>query len=385
MTEANVLEAAAALAPRIRPHAVEIDSARRLPASVVEDLADAGLFRMLVPRALGGAEAAPSTMIRVIETISRADAAAGWCVMVGATTGLMSAYLDDDTAREVFGDPQAVTSGVFAPTGRAVEEGDGYRISGRWSFASGVDHATHRMGGVLIMGPDGPALGPGGEPVIRHVLFRAEDTRILDTWNTSGLRGTGSHDMSVKDIFVPKRFCASLGSDRPRHSGVPYRFPIFGLLALGVSAVALGIAREAIDAFVSLATEKTPMWSKRSLAHREMVQVHVAESEAAVRAARAFLFEATAEVTAVAEAQGEITEKERALLRLAATNATRSAAQAVDRMYHAGGGTSVYATSPLQRHFRDVHVATQHVMVAEATYGMVGKVLLGLGGDAGML
>ncbi|APR81748.1 Hypothetical protein A7982_07097 [Minicystis rosea] len=385
MSDAALLEAAAALAPRIRPHADEIEASRRLPVSVVEDLADAGLFRMLVPRALGGGEVAPATLIRAVEVISRADSAAGWCVMVGATTGMMSAYLDDDTAREVFGDPEAICSGVFAPTGRAVEAGDAYRISGRWSFASGVDHATHRMGGVLLMGPDGPVLGPDGNPVIRHVLFRAEDTRVLDTWSTSGLRGTGSHDMAVKDILVPKRFCASLGSDRPRHTGVLYRFPIFGLLALGVAAVAMGIAREAIDTLTSLATEKKPMWSKRSLAHRELVQVHVAEAEAAVRAARAFLFEATAEVTAVAEAQGEITEKERALLRLAATHATRSAAQAVDRMYHAGGGTSIYTTSPLQRHFRDVHVATQHVMVAEATYGMVGKVLLGLGGEAGML
>jgi alkylation response protein AidB-like acyl-CoA dehydrogenase len=384
MPDAALLDAAHAIASRIRPHADAIEAGRGLPAAIVGELARAGLFRMLVPRALGGGEVSPATMIRAIEAIARGDGAAGWCVMVGATSGLMSAFLDEDTAREVYGDPEVVTSGVFAPMGRATDEGDGYRVAGHWSFASGVEHAAYRMGGVLVMGPGGPQLSASGDPVIRHLIFRAEDTRVADTWNTSGLRGTGSHDMIVDGVFVPRRRSASLGVDRPRHPGVLYRFPIFGLLALGIAAVALGIARESISALTALATGKRPMWSKKNLAHRELIQVQVAEAEGLVRSARAFLFEAAAEVTAIAE-EGEIGDAERALLRLAATQATRAAAQAVDRMYHAGGGSSIYATSPLQRHFRDVHVATQHVMVAEPTYAMVGRVLLGVGGDVGML
>lgn len=384
--DATLLAAAAALVPRIRPQADAIEVARRLPPALVAELADAGLFRMLVPRVLAGGEVAPVTFIRAIETIARADASAGWCVMVGSTTGLMSAYLPEAAAQAVYGDPRAVTSGVFAPMGRAVDEGNAYRVSGRWTFASGVEHATHRMGGVVVMGPEGPLLGPGGEPVIQHVVFQAADTRVLDTWHTSGLCGSGSHDMEVKDVVVSKRFCASLVSDRPRHAGALYQFPIFGLLAMGVAAVALGIAREAIDTLSALATQKKPVGSKRSLASRELVHVHVAEAEGAVRAARAFLLDAAAEVYALAAAQGAIGDRERALLRLAATHATRAAAQAVDRMYHAGGGSSIYTTtSPLQRHFRDVHVATQHVMVSEATYVAVGKVLLGVGGDVGLL
>ena len=384
MSDATLLEAAAALAPRIRPQAESIEAARRLPAVVVDELARAGLFRMLVPRALGGGEVTPATMIRAIETIARADSAAGWCVMVGATTGMMSAFLEEDAAREVFADPLGIMSGVFAPMGKATEEGDGYRVSGRWSFASGVEHSAHRLGGVIMMGSNGPLLSARGEPRITHVVFKAEQTAVVDTWNVSGLRGTGSHDFTVEGALVPRRWSASLVDDRPRHGGVLYRFPIFGLLALGIAGVALGIAREAIGALTALATAKRPMWSKRSLAHRELVQLQVAEAEALVRAGRAFLFEATEEVTELAATRGEVTEKDRALLRLAATHATRSAAQAVDRMYQAGGGTAIYATSPLQRYFRDIHVATQHVMVAEPTYTAVGKVLLGVG-EAGML
>jgi alkylation response protein AidB-like acyl-CoA dehydrogenase len=384
MSDVTLLEAAAALAPRIRPHADAIEAGRRLPAPIVEELARAGLFRMLVPRALGGGEVAPVTMIRAIEAIARADGAAGWCVMVGATSGMMSAFLEEDAASEVFADPLGVVSGVFAPMGKATAEGDGYRVSGRWSFASGVEHSAHRMGGVLVMGPDGPLLSPKGEPVITHVVLKAEQTTVVDTWNVSGLRGTGSHDLTVAGALVPRRWSASLVDDRPRHGGVLYRFPIFGLLSLGIAAVALGIAREAIGALTELATAKRPMWSKRSLAHRELVQMQVAEAEGLVRSARAFLLDTTAEVTEIAAARGEVTERERALIRLSATHATRSAAQAVDRMYQAGGGTAIYATSPLQRYFRDIHVATQHVMVAEPTYAAVGKVLLGVG-EAGML
>ena len=383
MSDATLLEAAAALAPSLRAESDAIEAARRLPPAIVDQLARAGLFRMLVPRALGGGEVAPVTMIRAIEAVTRGDSAAGWCVMVGATSGLVSAYLPADAAREVYGDPLAVTSGVFAASGKAIDEGDHYRVSGRWSFASGVEHTSHRMVGVVVTDAAGqPLLEPTGVPVIRHVLVRAEDTRVIDTWNVSGLRGTGSHDLGVEGAIVSKRWSASLLGGRPQHDGVLYRFPLFGLLSLGIAAVALGVAREAIDALTALAT---PASSKKSLAHRELVQAHVAEAEGLVRSARALLLAAAGEATAVAAARGPVTPRDRALLRLSATQATRASARAVDLMYSAGGGSSIYAQSPLQRHFRDIHVATQHAMVAEGTYALVGRALLGLSSDAGML
>jgi alkylation response protein AidB-like acyl-CoA dehydrogenase len=190
--------------------------------------------------------------------------------------------------------------------------------------------------------------------------------------------------MVVESAVVPKSRSASLISDRPRHGGSLYRFPLFGLLSLGVAAVALGIAREAIDALTSLATDKKPMGSKRTLAQRELVQLEVAKAEGLVRSARAFVFEATEEALA-ALAQGDISDRQRALLRVAASQATAASAQAVDLMYAAGGGTSIYAKSPLQKHFRDVHVVTQHAMVAESAFTLAGRVLLGVKTDMTML
>jgi indole-3-acetate monooxygenase len=377
MSDAALLDAALALSPEIRSRADEIEAARRLPPDLVDRLAAAGLFRMLVPRTLGGGEVAPATMVKVIEAVARADAATGWCVMVGATSGVLSAYLDEEAAGEVFGSPLAVCSGVFAPMGRAVPDGEGYRISGRWTFASGVEHAAYRMVGVTVEGE--------GEPQILHAILRADQTEVVDTWNVSGLKGTGSHDLCARDARVPRRWTTSLLEGRPRHAGALYAFPLFGLLSLGIAAVAIGVARESTLALAALAAEKRPMWSKKSLAHRELVQAHVAEAEGLWRSARAFLLEAALEVTERAGARGAVDLPDRALLRLAATTATRSCARAVDLMYSAGGGSSIYAASPLQRHFRDVHVATQHVMVAEATYAALGRVFLGVHTEGEML
>jgi hypothetical protein len=271
-----------------------------------------------------------------------------------------SAYLPDTPATRVYGaDPRIVTGGVFAPRGTAVPEQDGYRVAGRWPFASGSEHCAWLMGGCLVRGT--------GAPQARMMLFPATDARIVDTWNVAGLRGTGSHDMTVDDVFVPADRSVSIVTDRPRAQGTLYAFPVFGLLALGIAAVALGIARAAIDELVRLAREKSPYGSKRTLAERGVVQAELAQAEALVRSGRAFLHEAIERAWTAAEHDGTITTAERASLRLAATHATTSAAKATDLAYNAGGGTSIYASSPLQRCFRVVHVATQHAMVAGST------------------
>jgi alkylation response protein AidB-like acyl-CoA dehydrogenase len=209
--------------------------------------------------------------------------------------------------------------------------------------------------------------------------------RIIDTWDVAGLRGTGSHDIAVEDRFVPGARSLSLISDRPRADGPLYAFPVFGLLALGIAAAALGIARRALDELVVLARDKTPTGSRRRLAERPAIQAEVARAEATLGAARAFLLATVDAAWTRARAAGVIDVRERARLRLAATHATLASADAVDRMYSAGGGTAVYAASPLQRCFRDIHVATQHMMVAPATLELAGRILLGLEADTAML
>jgi len=201
----------------------------------------------------------------------------------------------------------------------------------------------------------------------------------------SGLRGTGSHDLEVDDVFVPAGRAVSLMTDRPLADGPLFRFPVFGLLALGIAAVATGIARTAIDALVAIAGAKTPTGSKRLLGERAAIQMQVAQAEAALESSRAWLRASVAAAWDAACSRGSISVAERATLRLAATEATTRATRAVDLMYEAGGGTSIYVTSPLQRCFRDIHVVTQHAMVSPATYELTGRLLLGLDTDSAML
>jgi alkylation response protein AidB-like acyl-CoA dehydrogenase len=380
-----MLDAIAPLVPAIAAAANRTETERHVPADIVRALADGGVFRMLVPRALGGGEVSPATMVRALETIARADGSAGWVAMIGATSGVASAYLPPESAGEIYGPRDAITGGAYAPHGRAVVTADGYRVSGRWPFASGCEHCTWLMGGAVVLDGGTPRLLPDGSVDARLMLFPADVVRVLDTWNVAGLRGTGSHDIVVDGVTVPGARSFSLVADRPFHDRPLYAFPVFGLLALGIAAVALGIARAAVDELVRLATMKTPTGSRRTLAERPLAQAAVAQAEAGLEAARAFVFAAIDEAWERARTDGALDVRLRARLRLAATHAARAAASAVDLAWDAGGGTVVYETSPLQRHFRDVHVATQHVMVAPPTLELAGRVLLGVGADTAML
>ena len=381
---ASPVDAAKALAPQIRACANQTEHERHLPASLVSALARAGLFRLCVPRAFGGVEADPDTLVRAIEAVAEADGSAGWCVMIAATSGVLGAYLPADVARRIYG-ADTVTGGVFAPHGKAVAVDGGYRVNGRWAFASGCEHCSWLMGGSVVVNDGAPRLLRNGLPDSRLMLFPATAAQVIDTWTVSGLRGTGSHDIAVTDVFVPETHAVSLITDRPREPGALYAFPVFGLLALGIAGVALGIARSAIDELTGLAAAKTPAGSRKRLAERAVVQMQVAEAEAALRSARAFLLESIGNAWETARSHGAISLQQRVLLRLAATHATTNAAKVVDLMYNAWGGTSVYATSPLQRRFRDIHVVTQHMMVAQPTYELAGRVLLGIDTDTTML
>jgi alkylation response protein AidB-like acyl-CoA dehydrogenase len=330
---------------------------------------------MCAPASLGGGEVPLAETLAAIEILASADAAAAWCAMIQSTSSVVGGYLPPDAAAEVFiAGRDTVLGGVYAPLGRAVAEEEGYRVSGRWPFASGSGHCTWLIGGCQV--EDGPP---------RLMLFPARDVVIHDTWHVSGLAGTGSNDIEVGDVFVPRARSVAIATEPPVKTGPLYRFPVFGLLALGIAAVALGIARAAIEDVLALAGAKTPTGSRRKLAERPIVQVQVAQAEAGLGAARAYVFDSVARCWRAAERGEDLTLDQRARLRLAATHATLAAAQVVDAMYSAGGGTSIYQSSPLQRRFRDVHAATQHVMVGVPTYEVAGRVLLGLETDTSVL
>ncbi|MFY0523254.1 acyl-CoA dehydrogenase family protein [Archangium gephyra] len=381
--EHPVLASIRELAPRVAARSEEIETARRLPADLAQELARAGLFRMIVPEAYGGLEMHPALVIEALETLARADGSTGWCVMIGAATAMCSGWLPETQARAIYGVPDVITGGVAAPMGRAELVEGGYRVTGRWPWASGSQNCHWLLGGAVVT-KDGVPQMRGPMPEVRLFFFPSADVTLHDTWHVSGLCGTGSGDMEVRNVFVPAERSLSV-LERPRVASPLYAFPAFGLLAVGIPAVALGIARRAIDELTALANQKKLVTQGgQLLAKRPAVQEAVAEAEATLRAGRAFLLEAV-NTTFEAGSRGEVTVKHRAELRLAYTHATRSAARVVDRMYEAAGGTAVYRASPLQRCLRDIHVATQHAMVAPPTLELIGGVLLGLDVNTVML
>ena len=377
--------AARGLAPLAREAALEAERGRRLPRPLVEAIAEAGLFRMLVPRELGGGEATPAQLIDAVEALAHGDGAAGWCLAVAATSGMLAAYLPEEGADEVFGEPSGIAGGVFAPKGRAVAEADGLRASGRWQFASGCEHCDWLMGGCLVERDGELEKLESGAPDIRLLLFPAREVTIVDTWNVAGLRGTGSHDIEVADRLVPPERSASLISDSPRAPGPLYAFPVFGLLALSIAAVGLGIARAAVAELLAVAGVRTPTGGKRTLAERPEAQARVARAQASLSAGRALIDEKGGAAWSAATESGEVPAAMRAGLRLAATHAIGAARDVTVAMYELGGGAAVYDTNPLQRQLRDVHVATQHMLVAPSTWELAGRQLLGQPLDAAQL
>lgn len=375
---------ARSLAPAVRERADEIEKARRLPPDLAKRFAREGLCRLLVPEAYGGLEVPPAQMLATVEALAEADGSAAWCVFIYATSGSLLAYLPASEATAVFASPDTILAGVFAPMGKAVAEGDGYRVNGRWSWGSGSENADWIMGGCRIEREGQIEATKSGAPIPRLLLAPRDDVTFFDTWNVSGLCGTGSTDFAMENVFVPAGRAAGLTVDESLARPL-YRFPNFALLALGIAGVAMGLARAAIEELVALAGAKTPQGASRSLASRPHTQSEVARSEAALRAARAFLFEVVEEAWSAAQGKDRLPIDARRDLRLATTWATRTSADVVDAMYHLGGGSSVHRTSKLQRVFRDVHVATQHMMVAPPTYELTGRLLLGLETDATFL
>jgi alkylation response protein AidB-like acyl-CoA dehydrogenase len=376
--------AAASFSDEINALAASIESGRRVPQELADKMAKAGLFRLLVPAQYGGLECSPQTFFDTLVTTAHADGATGWCLMIGTTTGLLSASLPPAWAQKIYGDhPETITVGVTAPIGRAEvseHQGEsGLDVTGRWPFASGCQVADWICGGCTVTENGEVRLNKQGQPEPILVFFPAEEVTIHDdTWDTSGLRGTGSHDIEVVNGRVPEGRWVVLGN-RAQVDGPLYRFPTFGLLALGVSAVSIGIAQRAIDEFIDLAGSKTPTGSTRSLANRPAVQKDLAQAQAKLASAKALTQVTIEEAWQQANAEGRLDIHTKAKLRLAATNNAWSAIEVVDKLYHAAGGTAIYSKSKLQQCFRDVHIPTQHLMVAQPTYEVIGRVQLGMG------
>jgi alkylation response protein AidB-like acyl-CoA dehydrogenase len=378
----DLVDAAHRLAPVVREHADQAEHERRLPEAVALEFKRAGFYRMCRPKELGGLEADPLTVIRVLEILSRADGAGGWCAMINGAGTIFEGFLGERGGREMFADPNVVSGGVIAPTGRATEVEGGYRVSGRWSIASGAHQCDFLGASCFVFDGPAPRPGPGGMPEWVVPFVSKKDFKIVDTWTVSGLRGTGSHDFEVNDAFVPAHRCIRMPMGPSPYPGRLYAFPFFGFLATVIASTALGVARAAVDELTRVAKTKTPFGMMSSLATRPSAQLAAAEAEVAVRSSRAFLVEVTTDVWDTVVAGRPATVEQRNALRLAATNATTSSARAVDLAYTAGGASAMYGKSLLQRCLRDVHAITQHYAVAPHNHELCGKILLGAEADS---
>ena len=371
---ASLVESAEGLQEIVEAHADKAEQGRRLPKRLVQALRDAQLMRMAVPAVYSGPEADPVTMVKAIEALAAADGASAWCAMIASTTSSMSMFMDPEFARAIYSDPKVITGGAFAPNGKATSVDGGWRVAGRWQWGSGCQHCQYILGGTVT---------DSGE--FHLMFFDAPEVTIHDTWYSSGLRGSGSHDYSVDGAFVPhgrsvQPFLGRRQVDCPLAS-----FPNFSLLAACVSSVSLGIARHALDELAELGQHKRPMLTSTTVSQSGWAQAELAKAEALLRSAQAFLHHELHEAWETTLRGSRADVDQRARIRLAGVNAAESGARAVEMVYTLAGGTAVYESSPLQRCLRDSRVATQHMQVSPRLYEQLGRMFFGQEGDTSTL
>lgn len=375
-TAIDLVERARALAPLIRQEADAIEQTRRLTEPVVSALIDNGLYRSLLPKSLGGAEAPLATFMQMQEEIAKADASTAWCLGQCSVCAVISAYMDHDAADEIFNTaPGILAWGAVNHDVRA--EPGGYRANARWEFASGSRHASWLGAHVRITEADGtPRRKPDGSPEIRTILFPISSATMYDVWDVIGLRGTGTDSYSVDNLFIPEKFAAL--RDEPhalREKGPLYQIPTNTIYSMGFAATSLGVARAQFDAVVELSRKKTPQ-GLTAMKENSAVQAQIGRTEAKLRRARAYLFATAAEVWDDLVAGNALTEAHRIALRLAATSTIHESTEIVTSAYHMVGATAVFRAQGFERRLRDMHAINQQLQARDTHYEDVGKAIL---------
>ena len=373
----GLIERAQALAPLIAGEADEIERTRRLTQPVVSALIENGLYRVLLPQSVGGAEAPPEIFMQMLEEVAKADASTAWCLGQCTVCAITAAYLDPDAAREVFAEPNGILAwGAIAHEVQAVP--GGYRATARWDFASGSRQASWLGAHVQIVEADGTRRRkPNGAPEVRTILFPVASATMHDVWDVIGLSGTGTDSYSVDNLFIPEKF-AALRDDPAalREKGPLYRLTTYIMFGLGFAAVSLGVARATLDAAVDLARGKETVGLK-AMRENSAVQGAIGRTEGNLRAARAYLYAAANEAWRDLTRTGNLTEDHRIALRLASTWTIHQAAAVVDTAYHMAGATAVFSANRFERRFRDMHAIAQQIQARDTHYEDVGKAVLG--------
>ncbi len=378
----ELIEAARGLVPMIAAAAGRIEKEREIPAEVIEAMHAARLFRMLIPASIGGEEVEPATFFHVMEAIASADASLAWCLGQNSGVSMGAAYLDPKVAREMFGDARAaVATGAPSAGAKAIVTDGGYRVTGHWKFASGSRHSQWLGGHTTVCEPDGkPRLGPNGKPLEqRTMFFEKSKAKVTDTWQVIGLRGTGSDDYEVNDLFVPEAYSYTRESDADRRETGPlYRFSIFNMFGMAFCAVALGIARSVLTDFIVLAKGKTPHSQIQLLANNNFIQINIGLSDARLNAARTYVLDYYAQLYEQAASGKIISYAQRIAGRGVTCFAIQQAREVVDFVYHAAGATAVFECNPYERRFRDLHTVTQQSQAHNTNFEALGQWLLGI-------
>ena len=372
-----LVAAALDLAGPIAASAETAERERRVSDSMIEQLSDAGFFRCLVPKEYGGDEVNPLVVHDALGILGAADCSTAWVAMIIFANPLFFGNAVSETVwSETYGrDPDLRTAGTVAPGGKAVAVDGGYRVTGRWGYGSGSEHCSHLISGCIIHDGDSPRIGPDGNPVLRWILHSTEDCAILkDSWDTTGLCGSGSFDYTVKDLYVPEEWTFILGDSVNPLQNPMYGFP--GLPFCLLSGMVLGMADTALRFVRELA--QTKRQGPVLMRENPGVQMRIAEAEVLHGGARAFVRECTQDILDALHAGAGLTPEQRGRYRLATSNSVDSAARIIDMMYKVAGGAAISRGVPLERLFRDIHTAQTHIQFNDLTYIKSARLLLGL-------
>ena len=369
------------VAPLIASDADRTERDGRVTSEVMAAMHEAELFRLCLPRSMGGGEASPMTLLGAVSTVAAADASTAWCLGQGLGCSLSAAFLAPDVSREIFGAPDSVLAwGPFNRRERVAAADGGYRLSGRWSYASGIRNATWYGAHTPETGPDGTPLKlPDGRPRIRTFIFPAASAAVDPVWDTMGLRGTGSDDYAVEDLFVPEAFTFVRDHEPDRRETGPlYRIALTAFYGMTFASVALGIARATLDEFIALAAAKTASHTAGTLRDGTAVQSDVALAEGHLGASRAYLLETMEEIWHVLGRGDALDLDRRARLRIACAYASGRAREVVSMAYHRAGATAIHAANPFERRFRDMNTVSQQIQAAPSNLEHAGMAILGL-------
>ncbi len=381
------LDLADRIAPVIEAGAAESESLRELSPAVFEALLEAGFYRLLLPRSVGGHELSPSRFSEVLERIASADGSTAWCLGQIGGCAMAAGHLSLKVAQEIFGPRRAVLAWGAGPRGRAVAVQGGYEVTGTWMFASGVRQANWLGAHAPLCEPDGtPRVAEGGKPLVRTLLFPAAEAKMSDVWHVMGLKATGSDNSSVDPLFVPQERSFEMeGEPDPSQPGVLYRFPIPLVYAASFAGVAFGLARGMLDALIDLAKSKVPQKLDRTLRDSAVIQMQVAQAEAKLGSARMYLLRSLEEIEESVRSSDlhALTTDQRMRIRLASTYGIHQAKEVADIAYRAAGSTAIFEQDKFERRFRDIHAVTQQIQARHTQLETVGQYLLGVTSDPG--